>query len=102
MKKVSSRSVNGKHRQTKAGVMTAPSSWRFVRSSVTGIRVIAVVVAAAAAACGVQESPEAPARVAAASSALTAEQRLAACAQDPRVVTGLASARICAGVLAVT
>jgi hypothetical protein len=97
MKKVSSRSGNGRHRRTKAGVMTAPSSWRFGRSSVTGIRVIAVVVAAAAASCGVQESPEAPARVAVASSALTAEQRLAACAQDPRVVTGLASARICAG-----
>jgi hypothetical protein len=30
-------------------------------------------------------------------SALTGEQRLAACAQDPRVVGGLISARICAG-----
>src|SRR5689334_13315981 len=32
-----------------------------------------------------------------ATSALTADQRLAACANDPRVVTGLASAQICAG-----
>jgi hypothetical protein len=31
------------------------------------------------------------------SSGLTAQQRLNACAQDPRVVTGLASAQICAG-----
>src|SRR6478735_8972893 len=31
------------------------------------------------------------------SSGLTAQQRLAACAQDPRVVTGLASKEICAG-----
>jgi len=31
------------------------------------------------------------------SDALTAQNRLAACAQDPRVVTGLISARICAG-----
>ena len=30
-------------------------------------------------------------------SALTAQQRLAACAQDPRVVTGLATAQMCAG-----
>jgi cytochrome c peroxidase len=35
--------------------------------------------------------------VAMASSALTAQQRLATCAQDPRVVTGLASKEICAG-----
>src|SRR6266700_3321126 len=31
------------------------------------------------------------------SSALTAQDRLAACAQDPRVVTGLVSQQICAG-----
>jgi hypothetical protein len=31
------------------------------------------------------------------SSALTAQQRLAACAQDPRVVTGLVSQQVCAG-----
>ena len=45
-----------------------------------GARVVAIVVSAAAAACGVTE-PRAPAPVAVASSALTAEQRLAACAQ---------------------
>lgn len=68
------------------------SSWLFVRGS-SGC-VIAVVFAGA---CGVTEAPQAPAGVAVASSAVTADDRLAACAQDPRVVTGLASAQICAG-----
>jgi hypothetical protein len=51
----------------------------------------------AAGACGVAEPPHARDEVAAVPSALSATQRLAACDQDPRVVTGLASAQICAG-----
>jgi hypothetical protein len=71
------------------------SSSVFVRS-LTG-HVIAIISVSATAACGGTESPPGPAEVAVASSGLTADERLAACAQDPRVVTGLASAEICAG-----
>jgi hypothetical protein len=38
-----------------------------------------------------------PERVGEVSKALTAEDRLAACAQDPRVIAGLVSERVCAG-----
>src|SRR5215475_671087 len=72
------------------------SSSVFVWSS-TRARIVAAVFAAAAASCSATESPERPAAVATASSAVTADQRLADCAQDPRVVTGLANAQVCAG-----
>jgi hypothetical protein len=65
--------------------------------SATESRVMVVALAAAAASCGGTGSNESQEDVAVTSSGLTAEQRLAACAQDPRVVTGLASAEICAG-----
>lgn len=71
------------------------SSLVFVRSLTS--HVIAVISLSATAACSVTESPPGPVESAAASSGLTAGDRLAACAQDPRVVTGLASAAICAG-----
>jgi hypothetical protein len=73
----------------------------FVRSStagpVIGIRIAAAVFAAAAVSCGVSDSSQPPVAVAAATSAVTPNQRLAACAKDPRVVTGLASTEVCAG-----
>src|SRR5262245_9366673 len=53
--------------------------------------------AAAAASCNNSVPTGDPEPVTVASSALTAEQRVTACAQDPRVVTGLASAELCAG-----
>ena len=55
------------------------------------------VIASAAfiAACGAE--PDATESVDQVSSALTAQQRLAACAQDPRVIAGLVSQRLCAG-----
>jgi hypothetical protein len=52
---------------------------------------------AAAAACSAAPDASAPEPSARATSALTAEQRLNACKQDPRVVAGLVSERICAG-----
>jgi hypothetical protein len=48
------------------------------------------------AACG-SEAPEPAENDGVSASALTAQDRLNACAQDPRVVAGLISARICAG-----
>jgi len=45
----------------------------------------------------VESSHDDPGDVTIRSSALTAQQRLDACAQDPRVVTGLATAQVCAG-----
>ena len=59
-------------------------------------RIVAIALAVAAASCSVAESPDGPPAVVT-TSAITADQRLAACQQDPRVVTGLASAQICAG-----
>ncbi len=56
-----------------------------------------VILAAAAASCGGAVSEEPGDDFAVTSRALSSEQRLAACAQDPRVITGLASAEICAG-----
>jgi cytochrome c peroxidase len=56
-----------------------------------------LVSAASAASCFNSEPKQEAASTTVASSALTAEDRVAACAQDPRVVTGLASAQICAG-----
>jgi hypothetical protein len=47
--------------------------------------------------CDLGESKEDPGAVAVATFGLTAQQRLTACAQDPRVVTGLATAQVCAG-----
>jgi len=50
------------------------------------------------ASCGLSAAPDADTGdVAVASAGLTAQQRLTACAQDPRVVAGLASKEICAG-----
>ena len=47
--------------------------------------------------CDRVDSPGAPEDVTVVRSGLTAGQRLSACAQDPRVVTGLATAQVCAG-----
>jgi len=58
---------------------------------------VILVTAAAALSCNNSAPKEETATIAVASSPLTAEGRLAACRQDPRVVTGLASADICAG-----
>ncbi|HYQ44247.1 MAG TPA: hypothetical protein VER11_19830 [Polyangiaceae bacterium] len=55
-----------------------------------------LLVSLLASACSSGASTETEA-VGSASSALTAQNRLDACAQDPRVLTGLMSARICAG-----
>ena len=60
--------------------------------------VVIFLVAAVASACAVAAPDDSnQPDIAVAESDLTAQQRLAACAQDPRVVTGLASAEICAG-----
>jgi hypothetical protein len=56
-----------------------------------------LVSAATAASCDNSARNGEAASITVASSALTAEQRVTACAQDPRVVTGLASAQLCAG-----
>jgi hypothetical protein len=57
------------------------------------------LVVAVTASCELAGSPsrDAPADVTTRTSGLTTQQRLTACAQDPRVVTGLATAQICAG-----
>jgi len=57
------------------------------------------LLAALTGSCDLSESgaSDAPADVSTRSSELTAQQRLTACAQDPRVVTGLATAQLCAG-----
>src|SRR3954463_14547385 len=47
--------------------------------------------------CGLSGPDDAGGDVAVASAGLTAQQRLTACLQDPRVVVGLASKEICAG-----
>ena len=61
-------------------------------------KLFCVALAAAALSCGAGAAPdESHEDVAVVTSDLTAQQRLAACAQDPRVVTGLATAEICAG-----
>src|SRR5690349_13376443 len=59
-------------------------------------RAIGLTLFAAAflAACGASPEPE---EAAAQQHALSDQQRLTACAQDPRVVAGLVSQRICAG-----
>ena len=49
------------------------------------------------AACDAPEAADGAEDIQLKSSGLTASQRLTACAQDPRVVTGLATAQICAG-----
>ena len=49
------------------------------------------------AACEAPEADNGAGTIQTQSSALTAQDRLAACAQDPRVVTGLVSQQICAG-----
>ena len=49
------------------------------------------------AACDAPEAADGAEDIQLKSSGLTASQRLTACAQDPRVVTGLARAQICAG-----
>jgi cytochrome c peroxidase len=49
------------------------------------------------AACGGEASSDAAATVGSERSALTVQERLAACAQDPRVQAGLVSTRICVG-----
>jgi cytochrome c peroxidase len=59
--------------------------------------VVSAAAAALLAACEGPPSPTAASDVRVQTSALTAAQRLAACAQDPRVVTGLASQQVCAG-----
>ena len=66
-------------------------------SSVFVRNLLPCIGAAAVAACGVAEAPQGSSQAAVASSPRTVEQRLASCAQDPRVVTGLASPEICAG-----
>jgi hypothetical protein len=63
-----------------------------------GFPVLAPLTAAVLlAACEGSESATPASDVQVQTSALTAAQRLAACAQDPRVVTGLASQQVCAG-----
>jgi hypothetical protein len=58
----------------------------------------AVLAAAMASSCGLAPTPSSTDDATAVqASALTTAQRLTACAQDPRVVTGLASKEICAG-----
>src|SRR5207244_1976918 len=64
-----------------------------VRSGVCG----AMLAAVFAAACGGPEVGSGPDEIEVRASGLTAQQRLAACAQDPRVVAGLVTAQICAG-----
>ena len=66
-------------------------------TKVVGLAVTAVLVG-----CGQVESNETPVSkdgedTVVVTSGLTAAQRLAACAQDPRVLTGLATAQVCAG-----
>jgi hypothetical protein len=61
-----------------------------------GLAVVAVV-AGVATSCDAARSSDVPDEVVTQTSALTAQQRLTACAQDPRVVTGLATAQLCAG-----
>src|SRR5687767_9673598 len=56
-----------------------------------------LIAATLVTACGGAVSDDTDPRPHVHSTALSAEQRLAACAQDPRVVTGLASAEVCAG-----
>ena len=57
------------------------------------------LAAALTGSCDLSESgsSDAPVDVSTRTSGLTAQQRLTACAQDPRVVTGLATAQLCAG-----
>ena len=57
----------------------------------------ALVSAITGSCSAVESSHDDPGDVTIRSSALTAQQRLDACAQDPRVVTGLATAQVCAG-----
>jgi hypothetical protein len=55
------------------------------------------LLAAAVTSCGLAESNQPAGDVEVQRQSLTAQQRLNACAQDPRVVTGLATAQVCAG-----
>ena len=59
--------------------------------------VVSLAAAALLGACEGSASTTSASDVQVQGSALTAAQRLAACAQDPRVVAGLASQQICAG-----
>lgn len=86
--------------------MTERKSLVFIWSDIGHVRISSaaraaaagVAVAAATAACSVAPPEPDPApRLAAATAAVTANQRLADCARDPRVVAGLASAEVCAG-----
>ncbi len=56
----------------------------------------ALLTAALASSCGLQPTND-PETTTVQTAALTAAQRLTACTQDPRVVTGLATKEICAG-----
>lgn len=58
--------------------------------------ICAIVFTVAGASCGISDAPGEPG-VTAAASTVPPEQRLSACGQDPRVITGLASREICAG-----
>jgi hypothetical protein len=66
-------------------------------STKIGFPLLASMTAAALLAACDGPSPTAPSDAQARTSALTAADRLAACASDPRVVTGLATQQICAG-----
>lgn len=59
----------------------------------------AAIASALVASCGAPDSGQAedPADTAIHASGLTAQERLNACAQDPRVVAGLVTAQVCAG-----
>jgi hypothetical protein len=56
-----------------------------------------IVAGALAVGCGDVDSGDVTADIQVQQSGLTAAQRLAACTQDPRVVTGLVSKEVCAG-----
>ena len=63
----------------------------------SGFVTLVSIIAGVLAGCGDLGSGDIAADIEVQSSGLTAAQRLAACAQDPRVVTGLVSAQVCAG-----
>jgi len=63
----------------------------------SGFVTSASIIAGVLAGCGDLGSGDIAADTEVQSSGITAAQRLAACQQDPRVVTGLVSAQVCAG-----
>ena len=63
----------------------------------SGFVTLVSIIAGVLAGCGDLGSGDIAADTEVQSSGITAAQRLAACQQDPRVVTGLVSAQVCAG-----